>query len=127
MGVLDTFVFDTTRGDNPVNSNLDGDKEPAKQGKVVDFLTTQSLTWTGAISVIGLLWAFVQQQAKTADWTKTPLVPLVIAGLVMLAAYLASWSGLSSWSAKGSALIVAALNSALLVAQYFVASGIATK
>jgi hypothetical protein len=131
MGVLDSFLFDTTRGDNPVDSNLTGDTKPANKGKVVDLLTTQSLTWTTAITVIGLLWAFAQQQiregANPAPWTLTPLVPIIIAGAVMAAALLASWSALTGWPAKASALIVAGLNTLLLVANFFVATGIQTK
>ena len=127
MANFSSLLFDTTRGDNPVSSNLEGDTQPEKQGKVADFLTVQSITWTGSITAIGLLWAFVQQQTGTAAWTKTAIVPLVIAAIIMAAAYLGSWPSLTSRSARLAAFLVAVINTGLLVAQFFVASGIVTK
>ena len=131
MGVLDTFVFDTTRGDNPVDSNLQGDTKPADQGKVADFLTTQSLTWTAVINAVGLIWAFFQQQFKDgsdpASWTVTPAVPLAFTAFIMLAGFFGSWEALKTTPAKVSALMVAVVNTFLLVANFFVGSSIATK
>jgi choline-glycine betaine transporter len=78
-----------------------------------------------------LLWAFAQQQFREgpnpAAWTLTPLVPLVIGGLLMLIAFLSSWAGLTSGSAKLAALLIAVVNTLLLVAVYFVGSGIQAK
>ncbi len=45
----------------------------------------------------------------------------------MLIAFLSSWAGLTSGSAKLAALLIAVVNTLLLVAVYFVGSGIQAK
>ena len=65
---LSDFVLDTTRGDQPINSNLAGDSEPNDQGKLADFLTIQSLTYSGALLAIGVIWALVQKNVNEPWW-----------------------------------------------------------
>ena len=115
---LSDFVLDTTRSTDPINSNVEDDPNPGGQGKVADFLTLQSLSYTGATLAIGVIWTFVQAVVKD-DWAKGPLVPGVLAVLVMVAGLAASWSDLQDNGKRISATIIALFNAALLLAGAF--------
>ena len=123
--------FSTTRSNQPVDSMVAGDPDPGHQGQVAALLTSQSITWTAAISAIGLLWAFAQSQfrdgANPAPWTTTPAIPIAIASVLMLIALASSWTALQGRSGHVAAILVAVVNVFLLTANFFVASGIATK
>ena len=115
---LRDFVLSTTRGDNPLNANLEGDSKKEDQGKITDFLTLQSLTYTGSMLAIGAIWTFARMQA-TNDFTNGPIIPVVLAALLMAAGVGWSWSDLKNGGKRFAAIVIAAFNALLLVAGAF--------
>jgi hypothetical protein len=113
-----TFLTDTTRSDNPLSSNTDGDTNEGNQGKLADFLTVQSLPYSVAITAIGLVWALVKRWVGSG-WVQGPIVPIVLASLLMLASYAFAWDDLKDRSKRLGGFIIAAFNAALLVAGAF--------
>lgn len=107
--------LDTTRGDDPLDSNVTGDTAPADQQQMPDFLTVQSLTYSGSMIAIGIIWNLAQRMS-TADLVRGPWLPVVLGGLLVLAGLLYAWNDLGAPTKKASATIIAAFNAALLAA-----------
>ena len=106
---------DTTRGDNPLDSNLAGDTKPEEQKQVASFLTVQSLTYSGAMTAIGVVWNFLQRLFPS-DFTTGPTIPVVLSVLLVAAGFLNAWTDLRGAGRKAAAGIVAVFNAALLAA-----------
>jgi hypothetical protein len=111
--MLDQLVLSTTRSDDATNSNLDGDPNPQNQKKVADFLTTQSLSYSGALLAIGVIWNLVRGAGGVLD---TAWTPAALASLVMLAGLAHGWADLGDTGKRVAAVIIAAFNAALLTA-----------
>jgi len=107
--------LDTTRSDDPLNSNLAGDPNPGDQNETPSFLTIQSLTYSGGIAVIGIVWALAQSMFP-GDITRGLWVPVVLAALFIFAGLANVWADLADWGKKISAFVIALFNAAMLTA-----------
>lgn len=111
---LGALLLDTTRGDNPIRSNLAADTQPADQKKMPDFLTLESLTFPLASGAVVIGWKVVQ--AIGGGWADNRVWPLAIAGLIVVAALLSKWNDLGSTPSRLGALLIGLVNSLLLAA-----------
>lgn len=110
--MLERFVLATTRSDDATNSDISGDPG-TDQKKVADFLTTQSLTYSGALLAIGVIWNLATGMGGifATAWT-----PGVLAALVIIAGIAHGWADFGDTGKRISAVIIGAFNAALLMA-----------
>lgn len=113
---ITSLMFDSTRSDRPLNSNLSGAPAglaatPPKQ--VADFLTVQSLTFPAATAIVTGVWATVRFLVEPG-WADSTWVPFVVAVLIISASVATSWASLDSTGARVGAIIVGLINSTLL-------------
>ncbi len=111
---LRSLFIDTTRGDDPISSNTTGDQRPNDQKQVIDFLTLQSLSFPVASAGVTVVWKVIQAVAGTvaaATW-----VPIVIAGLIVLATFCNEWNELGSAPKRLAAALIGLVNALLLSA-----------
>jgi hypothetical protein len=108
------LFFTTTRSDDPINSNTEGDPKPKEQKQVIDFLTLQSLSFPAASAAVTILWqvsVVVVGAAAAPKW-----VPLGWAGAIVLALFLYQWGDLGTTSKRLGAFVIGIVNSVLLAA-----------
>lgn len=111
---LPTFFLDTTRSDDPINSNTTNDPHPADQAKVVDFLTVQSLSFTVATVLVTGLWKVLQKLPTNWSWTAGTWVPVALSVIVVLALYLNEWDDLKTIAKRISGGLIGLMNALLL-------------
>lgn len=108
-------LLDTTTRANPIDSTVPPNTPASDTTKIADFLTIQSLTYSGGLLVIGLLWRFIQAQTAS-PLADTLLIPGVLAAGLMLAGFANSYRDLEFSSKRLAAAIIATFNGLLLVA-----------
>jgi hypothetical protein len=112
---MTAFYLDTTRSDNPLDSNLANDPDKANANETPAFLTLQSLTYSGAMVAIGIVWALAQNIAP-GQFTQGPLVPVLASVLIMFAGLAQVWADLADAGKKIAAALIATFNAAMLTA-----------
>src|SRR5687768_8642535 len=114
-----SFYMDTTRKDNPLDSNLSNDSgTPGTTTETTEtpaFLTQQSLTYSGAIAAIGIVWALAQN-AMPGPITQGPWVPVIASALLIFSGLAGTWADLKDVGKKIQAVLIATFNSAMLTA-----------
>ena len=112
---LRTLLFDTTRSDNPLSSSTSNDPNPGEQKQIADFLTLQSLSFPAASAGVVIVWQVIQK-VFTGGWTTNNVIPLLIAAIIVYAAYLYAWPDLGSAPRRMGAFLIALVNTGLLAA-----------
>lgn len=107
-------LLTTTRSDNVLDANVEGDDNPDGQKNIVDFLTLQSLSFPIASGAVAGAWKVLQ--AIFGAWADQKSVPLALAALIILATVASSWVDLGSASKRFGAIAIGAVNALLLTA-----------